>query len=365
MDQFTPTTAPDTALDTAPDGAFDDTLDTSLFPTVDQHGTAPATVEAAPFLIDPSLDADLLGDVDVWTPEIDRLVANVSKWVRMDSPGAAVYGPQRVGKTHACQFLFRALPALFGGTLRCIHLTVGDPPAKSEHAFLQRLMAQSGCRAYMHRDTEVLRGRLVEHFMELAVEAGSKRLVIIWDEAQNLQRSHYGWLISMFNELEHRRIRPFFLLVGQPELRDITKSFRAAGAQQVIGRFFSHGHEFLGVADDELKVVLRALESDEDDVASGPRRFLAKQYAQGFSLERLAEPLIQVMEMLRKKHTLAHGVRLPMQYLRSAVIHVLMQIMRGAIDHRCVSADAMLVCLEEAGFTTDIVLVYAELLSNR
>jgi hypothetical protein len=296
---------------------------------------------------DLALDSDLLGDIDVWTPEIDRLVSNVSRWVRMDSPGAAVYGPQRVGKTHACQFLHKTLPALFGGAL----------------AFLQRVMAQTGCRSYQHRDIEVLRDRLTDHLYEVAVASGSKRIVLMWDEAQNLERPQYGWMITMFNELEHRRLRPFFLLVGQPELRDITAAFRVAGSQQVIGRFFSHGHEFLGIADDELDVVLRALDSDDDESA-GPRRFMSRQYAEGFQLQNLADPLATALGALRKKHQLVHSVRLPMQYLRSAVLNALIRIIRGEINHRQVSPVTMLECLKETGFL-NVVLVYAELMSDK
>lgn len=302
---------------------------------------------------------DLLGDMDVWTPSIDRLASHVSTWVSLDSPGAAVIGLQRVGKTRAAQFLERTLPSMFSGTLACFHITLGDEPPKTEHAFLQRLMAQTGCRANLHRDTEVLRQRLVEHLLEMAVGAGSKRIVMIWDEAQTLRRNHYGWLITLFNELELKRMRPFFLLVGEPSLRDITTTFRIAGQHKVIGRFFSHTHEFLGIAHYELEDVLRAIDVVPEGDLCGPRRHMQKQYSEGFELSTLAAPLAKAMQVLTKRHQLTSELRLPMQYLRATVIGALVRIIRGDIHHRQLSALTMLECLQDSGFA-NVVMVYAD-----
>ncbi len=316
-----------------------------------------------PVINDPAFDSDLLGDIDVWTPAADRLIAKLSKWIRIDSPGAAVYGPQRVGKTHACKFICKVLPSLFAGALACVHFTIGEPPPKTERAFIQRMLAQAGCNAILSRDVEVLRTRLVDHLYDQAIAAGSRRIVALLDEAQNLDRMHYGWLITLFNELVHKNLRPFFMLIGQPELRDISQAFRVAGSQQLIGRFFSHGHEFFGVATTELEVVLRALESEEEDVSSGPRHFMPSAYAEGFELAKLAAPLATALETVRARHQLAHGVRLPMQYLRSTVLDALQRIICGDVDHRAISAVTMLDCLKETGFL-NVVLVYAELMSE-
>lgn len=313
-------------------------------------------------VVSEAFDADILGDTDVWTPSIDRLIASVSRWIRMDSPGAAVYGPQRVGKTRACQFMLTALPTLFGDTITVLLQTLGGG-VKNERAFLQRLMVQAGCNSYLSRDDEVLRARLGDHLYDRTIANGSKRIVLIWDEAQKLTEPQYGWLITLFNELEHRRLRPFFLLVGQPELRDVSQSFRAVGSQHVIGRFFSNQIEFGGIEDFELREVLRALDTEDADGAS-PRRYLPTQYAEGFELESLAEPLSQALEVLRNRHQLVQGVRLPMQYLRSAVLAALMKIMHGEVDHRNVSSATMLDCLKATGFL-NVVVVYAELMSER
>jgi hypothetical protein len=314
-------------------------------------------------ITDPAFDADIFGDIDVWTPAADRLVEKLSKWIRIDSPGATVYGPQRVGKSHGIKFICKVLPHLFGGTLSCTHVTIGEPLAKTERAFMQRMLGQVGCNAMLSRDVEILRTRLVDHLFDKAMAAGSKRIFIAVDEAQNLERLHYGWLITLFNELVHRNLRPFFLLVGQPELRDVSQAFRVAGSQQVIGRFFSHGHEYYGVAPEELEDVLRALESEDANVSSGPRHRMPIQYAEGFSLTQLAMPLATALDTIRRQHQLAHAVRLPMQYLRSAVILALIRIIRGEVDHRSVSAVTMLDCLDETGFL-NVVLVYAELMSE-
>jgi len=321
----------------------------------------PDVQSAAAELVSEVFDSDILGDTDVWTPAIDRLISSVSRWIRMDSPGAAVYGPQRTGKTHACQFLQAALPTLFGSTITVLLLTLGGG-VKSERAFLQHVMANVKCKSYLSRDDEVLRDRLGEHLYDTAIANGSKRIVLVWDEAQKLTEPQYGWLISLFNELEHRKLRPFFLLVGQPELRDVSQAFRSIGSQHVIGRFFSNQVEFAGIEDSELREVLRALDTEDAD-GTGPRRYMPTQYAEGFELESLAEPLAQALDVLRNRHQLVQGVRLPMQYLRSAVLVALMKIMHGEVDHRNVSSATMLDCLKETGFL-NVVVVYAELMSE-
>lgn len=316
---------------------------------------------AAAELVSEIFDSDILGDIDVWTPAIDRLIASVSRWIRMDSPGAAVYGAQRVGKTHACQFMQTALPDLFGNTLTVELLTLGGG-VKSERAFLQHVMAQVGCNSYLSRDDEVLRDRLGDHLYDTTIANGSKRIALIWDEAQKLTEPQYGWLITLYNELEHRKLRPFFLLVGQPELRDVSQTFRAVGSQHVVGRFFSNQVEFAGIDDLELREVLRALDTGDAEGAS-PRRYMSIQYAEGFELESLAEPLGQALDVLRNRHQLVQGVRLPMQYLRSAVLVALMKIIHGEVDHRSISVATMLECLRETGFL-NVVVVYAELMAE-
>jgi len=131
----------------------------------------------------------------VWTPEIEKLNRFIVESVRMQSRGCAVMGQQCNGKSFATRYLMDLLPASLGHTAAVVRWSIGAPDGghmRKVRPFLQERMIQSGCTSIAHRDVAVLWRRLQSHLADLAVSCGSRWIVIMVDEAQNLSFGDYN-----------------------------------------------------------------------------------------------------------------------------------------------------------------------------
>jgi hypothetical protein len=298
---------------------------------------------------------DVFGSALCWTPEIDKLMAKVMDWMRMDTPGAHVCGPMRAGKTRACKYITRAMP--LSGTV-ALHWTIPREPPDREADCLRSFMAQSGCFSTSALQSSTLRLRLVNHLHNLAASRQARRILIAVDEANRLNEVHYGWLMSIFNEIELRPLKPFFLLVGEPSLHDALARFKANANGGVLGRFFSKYHVLYNIAADDLQDTLAAFEVADKDAGLGPRAFVSRAYEEGFTLESLAPAFRTAISVLERKHAVAFPVGLPMQNLRSAVVWILLRIHRKEVQANRVSAADVVEALEESGLD-ELMSVYA------
>lgn len=295
----------------------------------------------------------LFTNVTVWTPEIDRLGQSVGRWVRMGLPGGTVYGQQRNGKTRACSYLVQFLPEVLGYQMEVLHWTVPEQIESkvSEREFNQEFMQQSDCNRVSSRDISVLRKRFHTHLVDLAIGAGSKRIVIIVDEAQNLFRAQFGYLIHCFNCLEKLGVHPFFLLVGQPELQNTPVSWAEASGMQVLGRFFAREHRYRGVDRIEVGAVLDSFDMPADGETSGD---LAKsypgEYESGWSLRKLAPFFVEAIDMVMQQHNVQSGLRLPMQYFHATLLGLIYRVMDEKISLSQINTPMVLTALKESGF---------------
>ncbi|WP_114970388.1 ATP-binding protein [Rhodoferax ferrireducens] len=301
----------------------------------------------------------LFTNVTVWTPEIDRFGQSVARWIRMGQPGGAVYGQQRNGKTRACSYLVRFLPEVLGYQIAVLHWSIPEQieSKQTEREFIQEMMHQSNCARVMGRDLAVLRRRFLTHLAELALGAGSKRIVVIIDEAQNLFRAQYGYLIHCFNSLENFGVQPFFLLVGQPELQNTPVGWAEASGMQVLGRFFAREHRYRGVDRTEVEAVLDGFDMPTDGEACSDlaKRYPA-EYEAGWCLRKLAPFFVEAMDMVMQQHNIQSGLRLPMQYFHSTLLDLLYRVKDENISLLQVSTPMVLTSLKESGFLS--VLAY-------
>jgi hypothetical protein len=175
--------------------------------------------------------------------------------------------------------------------------------------------------------------------------------LIIIDEAQNLHRSQFGYLIFSFNALEQIGIYPFFLLVGQPELRNITATWDEAGGLQVIGRFFAREHLYRGVHPDDFEKVLEAFDQPEQDGGVPPLSItFPVLYGAGWRLKQLAPPYVEAVAMVMKAHNIDGGLRLPMQYFRASLLAILYRTLEDKFPLDQVTSAAVFSALQEAEF---------------
>jgi len=299
---------------------------------------------------------DILDDAAVWTPEIQELAHALTEQIRLDQPGMIVNGPPRNGKSRACGYVAAILSECVGYPVTVLTWTIPESlTGVSARVFLQERMIQSDCQAVTHRDLAVLRNRHITHMSERANADGAKRIVIIVDEAQNLWREDYGALVFFFNELERRRLRPFFLLVGQPELGKQADQWMSEDAQQMVGRFSTRTHAYLGIRLDDLEEVLAGFDGDGDGDGDGPEATAAfrtspKAYAEGWRVAELAPLMRDAVKRLGKSHNVQEEIRLPMQYLRSCLLAMLYRIAQRGMNPRAFQLADAIDCVKSSNF---------------
>lgn len=306
---------------------------------------------------DNHLALDLLGTVTVWTPEIEKLCRVVATHTKFDLPGMLVYGTQRVGKSWSTRYLKSTMPVVLGYPTYCLLWKIPQTSSRSSREFYQERLMQSGVPGITHRDAAVLKKRLFDHIAGASSEQGAYRVIVIIDEAQNLQSDCYGHLIHIFNELEERRLRPFFLLVGQPELREASRQWRAMKAHQIIGRFMSVTHEFKGIQLSDLGEVLDGFDDQVPDTEPPNIRLVfEKDYADGWRLRNIAPLIADGINLIANKHNVQEKIYLPLQYLRSMTLYLLYQARDGGFSPSSLSVKHVV----EAAQITNFVSLFAD-----
>lgn len=299
----------------------------------------------------------LLPDSIIWTPEIERLNRFIIESIRMQSRGGAVMGQQCNGKSFATRYLTRLLPDSLGHTIAAVRWSIkppGEKGSRTERAFLQERMIQSGCNSIVHRDVAVLWRRFCGHLAELAITAGSRWIVIMVDEAQNLSFDEYNRLIHCFNSLEDLKIKPFFLLVGQPELANTPASWKETNGMQVIGRFFTRTYWFRGICVDEIGQVLEAFDEPGSDGARLSGALMPHVAGSDWHLGAWGTHYKEALQMLMVHHQITDGLRVPMQMLRSSLLLLLDRTIARKIDPRSISTVMVLKALRDTGFTSSL-----------
>lgn len=310
---------------------------------LNEKGTAP--VDPLPL---PSVD--LLPDGFVWTPEIARLADAIAEQIRLDAPGMMVSGAQRNGKSSACAYLAAVLQSVVGYPLHVLVWRIAGDEKPSTRAFIQERLAQSGYTAISHRDIVVLRNRLLDFIVERTAQRGARRVAMVVDEAQNLRHEEFKQLVHLFNEIHNRGVRPFIVLVGQPELKRLTDRWTTMDAMQFVGRFCSCSHDFLGIELGDLASVLEGFDEEGNAEASASFRTSPKAYAEGWRTASLAPLIADAVRSVAAKQSIQEGVRLPMQYLRSCLLAMLYRIRQDGLRPQVFPPAQAIECLLVSGF---------------
>lgn len=320
-----------------------------------------AKSEAAPVSSKALPTHDILDDAAIWTPEIEHLIQAIVEQMRLDQPGMLVSGPQRNGKSSACGYVAAILSDAVGYPVTTFTWTMPEEAANSNRVFIQERMLQSNCTAVGHRDLAVLKNRLITHMVERAAADAARRIAIFVDEAQFLRGSDYGALVFIFNELERRRVRPFFVLVGQPELNAVAEDWMTQDKQQMVGRFSTRRHEYEGIQLDDLEKVLAGFDDDGDGAESTAAYRTAPQaYDAGWRVEQLAPLMREAVRIVAKQHNVAEDVRLPMQYLRSCLLAMLYRIIQWGMRPESLQLADAIDCVRASNFA-NVVMYYVRM----
>ena len=196
--------------------------------------------------IDPSLHPLVTGNYRIATPAIEAFYELIVRCLRYRVMGALIYGPSRIGKTRAIEYV-RLLLARNYPRMTSYHAQCEHKPRHAEGPFFANLLEAVGDPDPNAGSNPSKRMRLTLRIREAAARAGSGTVLLFCDEAQRYNDNEYEWLRDVHDALDRQQIKLFTFLVGQQELLAQKTAMQVAGKTQIVARLMVDELAFYGI----------------------------------------------------------------------------------------------------------------------
>jgi len=196
--------------------------------------------------IDPDMHPIATGNYRIATPAIQAFFELVIRCLRYRTTGALIYGPPRIGKTRAIEYL-RLLMAETHPKITTYHVQAEHKPRHAEGPFFTNLLDAVGYPDPDRGSNQSKRIRLINKIKEACSRNGSGIAIMFVDEAQRLAENEYEWLRDVQDHLDRMQIKLFMFLVGQQELYSIKVNMQRAGRTQIVARLMVDELAFFGI----------------------------------------------------------------------------------------------------------------------
>lgn len=140
--------------------------------------------------IDPALHPLATGNYRIATPAIETFYELVDRCLRYRIMGALIYGPSRIGKTRAIEYV-RLLLARHHRKITSYHAQCEHKPRHAEGSFFVNLLEAVGDSDPNAGTNSSKRMRLTLRMREAAARAGSGTVLLFCDEAQRYDQNEY------------------------------------------------------------------------------------------------------------------------------------------------------------------------------
>ena len=177
--------------------------------------------------IDPALHPIETGNYRIATPAIQAFSDAGQRCLRYRITGALIYGPSRIGKTRAIEYL-RLLLAETHPKITTYHAQAEHKPRHAEGPFFANLLEAVGYPEPDSGTNPAKRMRLINKIKEACARNGSRTVILFCDEAQRYDENEYEWLRDVHDHLDRLQIRLFTFLVGQQELLAVKTALQRA-----------------------------------------------------------------------------------------------------------------------------------------
>jgi hypothetical protein len=240
--------------------------------------------------------------------------------------GAVTYGPSRIGKTRAIEYL-RLLLAQTHPRITTYHAQAEHKPRHAEGPFLANLLEAVGYPDPVSGNNSTKRMRLINKIKEACSRNGSGTAVLFCDEAQRYDENEYEWLRDVHDHLDRLQIRLFTFLVGQQELLAVKMAMQHARKTQIVSRLMVEELAFFGIRNvRDVATCLNGYDETRFPRASDwsvTRFYLPRAVQGGYRLVHDAGLLWSAFEHLHHKHGLPGALEIPMESFTRAVEIVL------------------------------------------
>ncbi|TCG00938.1 hypothetical protein BZM26_09175 [Paraburkholderia strydomiana] len=276
--------------------------------------------------VDPSLHPLVTGNYRLATPAIEAFYELVTRCLRYRIMGALIYGPSRVGKTRAIEYV-RLLLARQYPKITTYHAQCEHKPRHAEGPFFANLLEAVGDHAPNAGTSSAKRSRLSLRIREAAARTGSNAVLLFCDEAQRYNENEYEWLRDVHDVLDRQQIKLFTFLVGQEELLAQKTALQIARKTQIVARLMVDELAFYGIRNaHDIATCLNGYDQTaypEGTPWSFTRFYVPEAFDAGYRLVSDAALLWQTFEAAHHKASLPGSLEIPMESFARAVEIVL------------------------------------------
>jgi hypothetical protein len=276
--------------------------------------------------IDPSVHPLATGNYRIATPAIQAFYELVVRCLHYRVMGALIYGPSRIGKTRAIEYL-RLLLARNYPKMTSYHAQCEHKPRHAEGPFFSNLLAAVGDPDPNAGSNPSKRMRLSLRIREAAARAGSGTVLLFCDEAQRYNENEYEWLRDVHDALDRQQIKLFTFLVGQQELLAQKTGLQIAGKTQIVARLMVDELSFYGIRDaEDVATCLDGYDRTaypEDTAWSFTRFYVPRAFETVYRLVSDAGVLWHAFESAHHRANLPGKLEIPMESFARAVEIVL------------------------------------------
>jgi hypothetical protein len=276
--------------------------------------------------VDPSLHPLMTGNYRIAIPAIEEFYELVARCLRYRVMGALIYGPSRIGKTRAIEYV-RLLIARNYPRMTSYHAQCEHKPRHAEGPFFANLLEAVGDPDPNAGSNTSKRMRLALRIREAAARAGSGVVLLFCDEAQRYDDNEYEWLRDVHDTLDRQQIKLFTFLVGQQELLAQKTALQVAGKTQIVARLMVEDLAFYGIRNaQDVATCLNGYDQTaypERSHWSFTRFYVPQAFDAGYRLVNDAGKLWEAFEAAHHKASLPGQLEIPMESFARAVEIVL------------------------------------------
>lgn len=276
--------------------------------------------------IDPALHPLATGNYRIATPAIQAFYELVTRCLRYRIMGALIYGPSRIGKTRAIEYV-RLLLARNYPKITSYHAQCEHKPRHAEGPFFANLLEAVGDPEPNAGSNPSKRMRLSLRIRQAAASSGSGVVLLFCDEAQRYNENEYEWLRDVHDALDRQQIKLFTFLVGQQELLAQKTGLQVAGKTQIVARLMVDELSFYGIRDaEDVATCLDGYDRTafpEGSAWSFTRFYVPKAFDTGYRLAGDAGVLWHAFETAHHRANLPGDLEIPMESFARAVEIVL------------------------------------------
>ena len=258
------------------------------------------------------------GNYTIPTDEMFSLYEYMCTAIDIGFDGSIIYGNAYTGKSYA----IRQLTTWFEEKRNQKHATYRISLSNKVYSykeFFQYISEQIGCASDGRRlDGE----RVAEHLINALIFYGhmhGDKIVLILDEAETLQVTHYKSLKYLFNRLSDAKIKLVTFLVGTEALLNSREVFVRSGSigEQITRRFMQGEHHFHGITDtNKLQYILNGYDKQTYNGQTYTQYFFPEAWERGCRLSDLSEVMT---DTILKKTGLDKLPEFPMGYFTKMI----------------------------------------------